>query len=68
MSSFIYRQLEKENVLILPIIAYGLKEESLPPFISELKYIKMEVPNQFEYVAKEIIPVLEKAIKKMNKY
>jgi hypothetical protein len=68
MNTFLNRHIVKENVLILSIVDSSIDEEELPPFISELKYIKMETPIKFEYLAKEVIPVLEKVTKRTKEY
>lgn len=60
MSSFLNRQISRNNILILPIVENDILEQDIPPFISELKYLRISRPINFELVAREIMPVLTK--------
>lgn len=60
MSSFLNRQIIRNNILILPIVDSDILEEDIPAFISELKYLRISRPTNFDLVAREIIPVLTK--------
>lgn len=58
--SFLHRYSGNRDVLIISVVDEEIKNEDLPIFLQDLKYIRKNSSNDFPSISNEIIPVLKK--------